>query len=137
MYNKKIIISLFVILIMYIGFKYMGEIIVSSETSYLYTEKEQKELWKEVEAGNRKSIHNLIMYYILHDFQNNIINVAKLRKKSLDETDAYSCFVYGEFMIKNFDKNSSEYKEGIVWLSKAKNMGSKEASNLLFRYDIK
>jgi hypothetical protein len=128
---KKVIISFLIILITYIGLKYMKGAIGSSKTSYLYTEEEQKELWKEVEVGNRESINKLILYYRLHDFQNNIITVAKLRKKSLDETDAYSCFVYGEFMVQHFDKNSKEYKEGMRWLSKAKNMGSKEASSLL------
>jgi len=113
----------------------MKEAIGSSKTSYLYTEEEQKELWKEVEVGNRESMNKLILYYRLHDFQNNIITVAELRKKSLDERDAYSCFVYGKFMVHHFDKNSSEYKEGITWLNKAKNMGNKEANNILLRYE--
>jgi len=113
----------------------MKEAIGSSKTSYLYTEEEQKELWKEVEVGNRESMNKLILYYRLHDFQNNIITVAELRKKSLDERDAYSCFVYGKFMVHHFDKNSSEYKEGITWLNKAKSMGNKEANNILLRYE--
>jgi len=131
---KKVIISL---LIIYIGFKYMEGAIGSSKTSYLYTEEEQKELWKEVEVGNRKAINKLILYYRLHDFQKNVITVARLERKALIETDAMSCYVYGEFMVQHFDKNSSEYKEGITWLHRAKNMGSNEATTILLRYENK
>jgi len=132
---KKIIMSLFFILVIYLGYTYISSFIVSSKTSYLYTKEEQKKLWEEVALGNRKAINKLILYYRLHDFQKNITTVARLQRKALVETDTLSCYVYGVFMVQHFDENSSEYKEGITWLNIAKNMGSKDASSILLRYE--
>ena len=132
---KKVIISLFFIIVMYLAYNYISSFIISSSTSYLYTEEEQKKLWQEVNKGNKKAMNKLILYYRLHDFKNNIRKVAQLRKKSLDKRDSLSCYVYGAFMVRNFDKNSSEYKEGIKWLNISKNMGNKEASSILLQYE--